>query len=115
MSDHVNDHTPAGRTSAGLGPAAAAAGEVWSPQERDYRRLTTAIFGDDPTGGEIEAGRRFVDDHVQPLVRRACREAAAAALSAFADLVDRGPTFDLPPSVFSAMARKKATDLMQAQ
>lgn len=37
-------------------------------------------------------------------------EIAATALREFADFVDRGPTFDLPPSIFSTMAREWAED-----
>ena len=32
-------------------------------------------------------------------------------LRAFADFIDRGPTFPLPPSVFSALVRERADDL----
>ena len=34
--------------------------------------------------------------------------AAEKALREFADMVDSGPTFALPPSIFSAMAREEA-------
>lgn len=44
-------------------------------------------------------------------VDRIANERAAAALTEFADLVDRGPTFPLAPSIFSAMARERAGDL----
>jgi hypothetical protein len=38
----------------------------------------------------------------------------ARALRDFADLIDRGPTFPLPPSIFSAMARERADDQEQS-
>jgi len=41
----------------------------------------------------------------------AANVSAATALTQFADLIDRGPTFPLPPSVFSAMARERADDI----
>lgn len=36
---------------------------------------------------------------------------AAQALREMADLVDRGPTFPLPPSVISALIRERADEL----
>jgi len=39
----------------------------------------------------------------------------AQALRDFADLIDRGPTFPLPPSIFSEMARERAADLEPAR
>jgi hypothetical protein len=42
------------------------------------------------------------------------REYAATQFDDFADLIDRGPTFPLPASIFSAMAREKAEDLRAA-
>lgn len=43
-------------------------------------------------------------ERVAPLI-------AAQALRSAADLVDRGPTFPLPPSVISALLRERADDL----
>jgi hypothetical protein len=45
-----------------------------------------------------------------PIVRRYGDQRAAEALRYFADLIDRGPTFPLPPGIFSAMARERAND-----
>ncbi len=36
---------------------------------------------------------------------------AAQALREAADLIDRGPTFPMPPSVLSALLRERADDL----
>lgn len=38
------------------------------------------------------------------------KQAQANALEEFAELIDRGPDFPLPKSVFSAMARERAED-----
>jgi hypothetical protein len=38
----------------------------------------------------------------------------AAALDAMAEVIDRGPTFSLPPSVISALVRERAADLRAA-
>jgi hypothetical protein len=41
-------------------------------------------------------------------IRRWAAIGAAAALRVMADEIDRGPTFRLPPSVFSALVRERA-------
>ena len=49
-----------------------------------------------------------------PVVERFAAEQVAAAYDDFADLIDRGPTFPMPPSIFSAMAHERAEDIRQA-
>ncbi|MET9303212.1 hypothetical protein ABZX66_28215 [Micromonospora aurantiaca] len=60
----------------------------------------------------LEAAREWAAEHVhQQPDDRMLRTYGAALLRDFADLIDRGPTFPLPPSIFSAMARERADDL----
>lgn len=51
---------------------------------------------------------------LMPVVDAIARERAAAELRDFADLIDRGPSFPMPPSIFSAMARERADDCATA-
>ncbi|RKN38466.1 hypothetical protein [Micromonospora endolithica] len=58
------------------------------------------------------AAREWAIEHVHPQPDdRMLRTYGAALLRDFADFLDRGPTFPLPPSVFSALARERADDL----
>lgn len=43
-------------------------------------------------------------------IAQALADERERALTDFADLIDRGPTFPLSPSIFSAMARERAED-----
>lgn len=49
-------------------------------------------------------------DAILPIIRTAI----SAALRDMADLIDRGPTFPLPPSVISALVRERA-DAIEAE
>jgi hypothetical protein len=53
-------------------------------------------------------GRDLGTIHRDPIVA-AC---VAAGLRVMADEIDRGPTFDLPPSVISALVRERADGLI---
>lgn len=50
-------------------------------------------------------GHQWPDD-------RMLRVYGAALLRDFADFIDRGPVTPLPPSIFSALARERADDLL---
>ncbi|MEU0081385.1 hypothetical protein ABZY58_26085 [Micromonospora tulbaghiae] len=66
----------------------------------------------DPDLAALAAAREWAERHVHPQPDdRMLRTYGAALLRDFADLIDRGPTFPLPPSVLSAMARERADDL----
>lgn len=57
----------------------------------------------EPIRGRYERFARTAAEAVAPLI-------AAQVLRDAADLVDRGPTFPLPPSVISALLRERAED-----
>lgn len=60
----------------------------------------------------LAAAREWAEQHGHPWPDdRMLRTYGAALLRDFADLIDRGPTFPLSPSIFSAMARERADDL----
>lgn len=48
---------------------------------------------------------------VEPLLAAAEARGAIAALRDMADRIDRGPRFNMPPSVISALVRERADDL----
>lgn len=75
------------------------------------RTAALAAFPGLPDGidaAQAERRTRAALEYAAPiLVGQALRDAA--------DLVDRGPTFPLPPSVISALLRERADDMLAAQ
>ena len=60
----------------------------------------------------LTAAREWAAEHVHPQPDdRMLRAYGAALLRDMADRIDRGPSFPLPPSVFSALVRERAADL----
>jgi hypothetical protein len=60
----------------------------------------------------LRAARQWATDHGhQQPDDRMLGAFGAALLRDMADRIDRGPTFPLPPSVFSALIRERADDL----
>lgn len=75
----------------------------------------STVFDDDHVVYEFtEAERDQYRAEAKAVIEFAAPLIAAQALRDAADLVDRGPTFRMPPSVISALLRERADDLAPA-
>ncbi len=79
----------------------------------DQPTITDDVLHDACTAyeGPDYIGDPYDHEGIRRAIETAAPHIAAQVLRDAADLVDRGPTFPMPPSIISALLRERADDL----
>lgn len=86
---------------------------AWDTEEHSDPAPTWEMLTEDQRD-VWRSGARACIDTAGPIFLAAEGEQIAKAFNDFADMVDRGPQIPLQPSIYSALARERATDIRSA-